>query len=69
MPRGAKPGGRDRCIPGGALTWGDALVGAGVLSSHRRRSMHGYALHGTPLCMPSPFDACSRLDCFGLWNG
>ena len=26
------------------LTWGDALVGAGVLSSHRHCSMHGHAL-------------------------
>ena len=37
-------GGGDRLPPGGALTWGDALVGAGVLSGHRHCSMHGHAL-------------------------
>ena len=69
MPRGAKSGGRDRCIHGGALTCGDALGGAGVLSGPRHCSMHGHALQGPPLCTPSPFDACAGLYCFGLWNG
>ena len=36
--------GGDRPPPGGALTWGDALGGAGVLSSPRHRSMHEHAL-------------------------
>ena len=51
------------------LTWGDALVGVGAVSSHRHCSMYGYALWVPPLCMSSPFDACSGFDCFGLWNG
>ena len=51
------------------LTWGDALVGVGVLSGPRHCLMYGYAVRGPPLCMPSPFDARSRLDRFGLWNG
>ena len=36
--------GADRLPPGGALTWGDALVGVGVLSSPGHCSMHGHAL-------------------------
>ena len=54
---------------GVALTWGDALVGVGVLSTHQHRSMYGYAVRGPPLCMPSPFDGCSRLYRSGFRNG
>ena len=45
MPRGAKSGRGGTGHPlWGALTWGDALGGVGVLSSPRHCSMHGHAL-------------------------
>ena len=44
MPRGAKSCTGDRSPPGVALTCGYALGGAGVLNTHRHRSMHGHAL-------------------------
>ena len=51
------------------LTWGDALVGAGVFICPRHCLMYGYAVRGSPLCMLSPVDLRSWFDGFGFWDG
>ena len=62
-------GGGDRLPPGGASDLGGcSRRGGGGQQSPALLDVWAYTTD-PPLCMPSPFDACSWLDCFGCWNG